>query len=515
MATTSIFNKFCEYVDKTIFSEENMGGVVAFVVDKTYINRFCAINETTEPELMLAVKGSLWSSYYSPSLLQIKGILAIQLYAASKRANSNGITSVNYRDRLVQVLNWDIDSLQDWMVNNQDRYWKKLYEWCDKQGFIIAKSFPKSGTGRYVQYPTQQAERVFTEEELLYIACSFNDSMLSPGEDIQENSFWKIINKYSLDRYVNGTHARKILYSNDYCKDGYTQIYNYYLRWDGTYKSLTDYKKRTTSARLDDLYIDGDFSHIEVRNEAFEVTNRIDVNDLTIKKLKGLYKFKREGFILFKRNDIYDNYWEETRYLQGKEDGIAIRFIGIGRRYVSGTPFFRTSDIEVYKVSVDNAKPELYEEEKYYFLEGGLKIARMQYILGAAPLLRVNKETKFWVDGVVYESTGDCTLFKLPLEVGHHYIKFPNQPKLELTITGAIVKDHIWSDKYYKWRIDKKDESWESINADEGVVGLNFSCLQGKTMNSDKPLSSWAIYHVFGKKRPSDNIVIKLLNQTI
>jgi hypothetical protein len=56
MATTSLFSKFCEYVDKTIFSEENMGGVVAFVVDKNYIDRFCETNGTTERELMLAEK---------------------------------------------------------------------------------------------------------------------------------------------------------------------------------------------------------------------------------------------------------------------------------------------------------------------------------------------------------------------------------------------------------------------------------------------------------------------------
>ena len=513
MATTSLFNKFCDYVDKTIFSEENMGGVVAFVVDKNYMERFCDIYETTERELMLAVKGSLWTSYLSPSLQQIKGILAIQLYAASKRANSNGITSVNYRDRLVQVLDWDIDLLQDWMVNNQDRYWKKLYDWCDKQGFIIAKSYPKYGAGRYVQYPTQQAERVFTEEELLYLACYFNDSKLSPGEDISEGSFWKVIDKYKLYKYANSPHARNILYSNDYCKDGYTQIYNYYLRWDGTYKSLIDYKKKTASARLDDLYMDGDFSHIEVRNEKFYITSRIDINELTINRLKGIYKFKREGFILFKQNDIYENYWEETRYLQGEQEGIAIRFIGHGRIYVSGSPIFRTSNIEIYKVSVNNAKSELYTEEKYYCLEGGLKVGRMQYVHGAAPLLRVNKETKFWIDGTANEAKGDSSLFRLPLEVGHHYIKFPNQPKLELTIVNPTVQDHIWSDKYFKWRINRKDESWESTNIDKGVVGLNFSSMIGKISEQVSPLSSWANYHVFGKRLPSNNIIINLLKQ--
>ena len=66
-------------------------------------------------------------------------------------------------------------------------------------------------------------------------------------------------------------------------------------------------------------------------------------------------------------DDIYDNYWEETRFLIGQEEGIAIRFVGSGRNYVSGQPFFRSSNIEIYKVNVDNAKPELYTEEKYYF----------------------------------------------------------------------------------------------------------------------------------------------------
>ena len=137
----------------------------------------------------------------------------------------------------------------------------------------------------------------------------------------------------------------------------------------------------------------------------------------------------------------------------------------------------------------------------------------MQYVHGAAPLLRVNKETKFWIDGTANEAKGDSSLFRLPLEVGHHYIKFPNQPKLELTIVNPTVQDHIWSDKYFKWRINRKDESWESTNIDKGVVGLNFSSMIGKISEKASPLSSWANYHVFGKRLPSNNIIINLLNQ--
>ena len=512
MATLSIFERFCNHVDQTIFSEENMGSVVAFVVDKTYIDRFCYQENISEFDLMKAVKSSLWTSYYSPSHLQIKGILAIQLYAASKRANSNGITTKNYRDRLVQVLDWDIDMLQDWMSNNQDKYWKGLYEWCDKKGFIIAKSYPKFGAGRYVQYPVQQAERVFTEEELLYLACSFTDSKLQPGEDIDEKSFWRLISKTRLDGYANCSHARTILNSYDYIADGYTQIYNYYLRWDGTYKTLSSSKNRKTSVSSFDIYLDGSLKYIDVRDDNFDQKSRIDINNLSVKEIQKYYTFKREGFILFKKNDIYDNYWEETRYLQDNEDGLAILFrSSMGKRYVYGTPIFRNNQIEIYEVSPSNAYSGIYTESRYYSLEGGLKIARMKFLVGCPPLLRVNKITKFWIDGTLNETNKEETLFTLPLEIGHHYIKFPNQPKIELDIVDARSIDHPWKEKYNKWTIGRQKEVWQSEQTENGIVGLNFPVNKKEKEEKASIPSQWVQFHVFQKTPESNNKVLSLL----
>lgn len=37
----SIFIQFCKYVDESIFTEENRGEKVAFIVDRTFIDDFC------------------------------------------------------------------------------------------------------------------------------------------------------------------------------------------------------------------------------------------------------------------------------------------------------------------------------------------------------------------------------------------------------------------------------------------------------------------------------------------
>ena len=111
----SLFTQFCEYVDETIFPKENGGETVAFIVDQAFIDDFCKKYETSEKLLLREVRLNLFRTQY-PSHLHIKGILAIQLYAATKREDSGGITEKNYRDRLSQVLDWDIQDLQAWMA---------------------------------------------------------------------------------------------------------------------------------------------------------------------------------------------------------------------------------------------------------------------------------------------------------------------------------------------------------------------------------------------------------------
>ena len=104
-----IFREFCKFVDERIFPEENAGTYVAFVVDQAFIDDFCHTQHIPEAVLMEAVKNQISTSnidnlYNDDFSFYAKGIVAIQLYAASKRANSDGFSEYNYRERLSQVL---------------------------------------------------------------------------------------------------------------------------------------------------------------------------------------------------------------------------------------------------------------------------------------------------------------------------------------------------------------------------------------------------------------------------
>lgn len=104
MMEESLFLKFCKYVDKTIFSKENVGETVAFIVDQTFIDDFCKEAGVKEDVLLSEVRARHYSVYSRNDILSIKGIIAIQLYAATKRDDSDEMTERNYRDRFVQLL---------------------------------------------------------------------------------------------------------------------------------------------------------------------------------------------------------------------------------------------------------------------------------------------------------------------------------------------------------------------------------------------------------------------------
>ena len=125
--TESLFIKFCKYVDESIFPKENRGESVAFIVDQAFIDDFCKKHSVSEDALLKDVKINL-NRTSKDNHLHVKGILAIQLYAATKREDSEEISASNYRKRLCQILNLDIDQdLKPWMETNQDDFWAAFY----------------------------------------------------------------------------------------------------------------------------------------------------------------------------------------------------------------------------------------------------------------------------------------------------------------------------------------------------------------------------------------------------
>ena len=132
-----IFREFCKFVDERIFPEENAGTYVAFVVDQTFVDEFCKLHSLTEETLMDAVGNCLYDQ--RRDMLFVKGMLAIQLFAASKMAESDNISARNYRYRLSRILDWDITQMDEWLGMYQDGLWHSLYKWCDQHYFQITK----------------------------------------------------------------------------------------------------------------------------------------------------------------------------------------------------------------------------------------------------------------------------------------------------------------------------------------------------------------------------------------
>lgn len=522
----SIFYKFCLYVDKTIFSKKNVGGTIAFIVDQAFIDEFCRIEEITEDHLLRDIRCRLYST--DRSHLHIKGILAIQLFAASKREDSGGITETNYRDRLSQVLNWDINDLQSWMIEFQEYYWTSLYRWCNDNGFKIAKCRPKTGSGRFVQYPVQQANRVFTLKDLKYISYHFVENNLQPGEDIQERDFWKILKKHNLNSYVHTQHGKRLIQNPEYVQDAYAQIFNHYLRWDGSYLNPKQNRAGNIESEKSFLHLTGDYDHIDIKDINFKKLKRLNLSEIDIHDIQADYRFKRANLILFKRYENYNDYWEETRYLEDKEDGIAIVFRSSAiystwdsssRLFSHLKPVYKTSELTVYRFSYSPTLATLYTERKFFSLIGGLKIGRMQYLVDVPPTLKVERDSLFWIDGE--QPQKKLINGELPLDfldIGHHEIKFPNHKAIEFEIVNCGVSDHYWDTQYNKWTFNRNENLWATIpHIDSGVVGLDFSCIPMDSESGDDNnipiLTRWAQAHLIGERIIEKCPHIKLITE--
>jgi len=513
-----IFQNFCKYVDERIFSDENVGTYVAFVVDQAFIDEYCKIYSIKESLLMTAVRNSLYKSRRDS--LYVKGILAIQLFAASKRANDGLITEKNYYDRLLQVLDWDINELRYWMKTYQEEAWEILYKWCDRHYFQITKCEKRIGPHRYVQYPINQALRVFTEEDLKYVALCFVEKKLSPAEDIQLKDFRRLVNVDDIRHNVKTHHGRLVVEKSITEHDYYNQVFNYFLRWNGEYKEKYGKTINVVKEGIEQLflYMPDDFKHLELRTASLSLKKKIVLASITYEDFVKSYTFKRNGVILFKRDDVYDNYWQETRYLEGEEEGILVSFIGYDNRYyykLNNYPIYKTKYIRIYKICSDCNIADFYTSKRFYELYGGLKVGRHTYLYRAAPILKLEYLTKFWIDGNVYESNENNICLN-SLSEGHHYIKIKDYKKIEINIVNHEYMASVWMNNYTRWQIDKSKNLWDNCMSEHGSVGLDFSNISQMQPVMDKPLlRRWGNLLTFRKSdKHETNIALRIIKQT-
>lgn len=517
MQLFNIFNDFCNYIDNRIFSKDNMGTSVAFVVDSSLINDFCRKCSISEQDLMKAVRHNLYS--YRNNIIHIKGILAIQLYAASKRANEEDVSVRNYKYRLSQILDWNLGGLNDWLEEFQEKYWESFYQWCDANFFFVAKCKPKTGTWRYVQYPLMQSRCVFTDEDFKYIACAFVDHNLVPGEDLSETEFWKNVSREYITEYFITSHSKGVKENSRTEEDYLRQIFNFYFRWNGEYKrklnSHVERQKGTDADRY--LYLTGDFVNLEIRNSRLELIKRFNVSKLRYEEICKHFYFKHKGLILFKKDDVYENYWQETRYLITGEEGIAIVFkrddIDRWNNRMCEALIKMYANLFVYKVTESFDTRFLYTSKRFYSLEGGLKIGRQIYLEGAGPFLYLTEQCKYWIDGNLNE-TNQRRINLSHLAVGNHTIRFLNYRKIEFQIVPATVSSPRWLDSYNKWVINRQNSQWKSEKQPNGIIGLDFTTISQKLQFGVQGtiINRWSKMMVLGVCQSKEsNVVVKTL----
>ena len=323
-------------------------------------------------------------------------------------------------------------------------------------------------------------------------------------------------------------HGKRLIQNPEYVQDAYAQIFNHFLRWDGAYLNPKQNRAGNIESEKSFLYLTGDYDHIDIKDINFKKLKRLKLSEIDIHDIQADYRFKRANLILFKRYENYNDYWEETRYLEDKEDGIAIVFRSSAiystwdsssRLFSHLKPVYKTDELTVYRFSYSPTLATLYTERKFFSLIGGLKIGRMQYIVDVPPTLKVERESFFWIDGEQPQKrliNGELPLGFL--DIGHHEIKFPNHKAIEFEIVNCSVSDHYWDSQYNKWTFNRNEHLWATIpHIESGVVGLDFSCIPMESASGDDNnipiLTRWAQAHLIGERIIEKYPHIKLITE--
>ena len=498
-----VYSNLGRFLKEYYFGKEKAGCEVFPTVDISLIKQFCkkeGINY--DIFIQLIQRKSLWEIHWEISELEMLGFIGIQLFAASKMENSDGLSSGNYRDRICskEILNIDVNDWQTWARTCQDNLWSKYYSWCSIHGFILENKCTRfEGKDRYVQYPKSHSSLTLNREDLKRIANLFVQKRISPTEDLSDKEFWRIIGRYHYENYYSN-RAKRILDENRDLAN--KQIFQYYLMWDGEYVDPLSNKIRTQETKYQlFLYLNKNNWSVDVYNtESCSIEKNIQLEKLYELDLRRFHTQKHTDYILFRVCQEYDNYWEECRYLTDKSnEGLAL----FDRRNFYNQ--YRSKDVvSVFKnytlVKINyNSYPRFYSEDRPYSLTGGIKILPNTYILGAPPLLTFFQETPFWIDGIKQKNQRGIII--LHLSEGKHVISIQGYKPIILQIKSVSPTVHSWGDNR-KWLIKRSSRIslWNSDSDNGDVIGLDFEHLSNNNKIEDKSvLTRWCRNLVFKK----------------
>lgn len=513
---TDPYSTLGRYTIDTFFADDKRGDVVFPIIDEYFMARFCKVNGCSISDFFGSIQRSYRIYYISASsrIEEILGLIAIQLYAASKMETSDGFSSSNFRDRICaeDVLNLNLKEWQQWAVGNQDGIWRKYYQWCDKKSFVIVnKCEPRDGKDRYVQYPKVHASLILNRQDLKSIAYNFVEKGLSPNEDLTEKEFWSLIGKQHEKYYYSNRATRIINSDRDMANE---QIYQYFLLWKGEYLTPFCYgsgtKEKTKKAQYSINLYHGDNDEWFIDIMGIENGNLIKEVQLTANQslefLKPYYTLKQTNVIVFQKDPDYDSLWNETRYVEDYDsEALLLEYIGeYGARYSGRHVIASIGRFRIVRINPESYG-KFYGEKRPYSIVGGLKVNPGTYIVGAPPLLITKKAMIFWIDGKRFDTLDEEETHILHLDIGVHQIKVRGYKAKEICMVDINAEINPWKDNP-RWSLTRhRPCCWQITDAGD-VIGMDFShCVNDTPVES--PLKKWCADILYNTSESNLNLL--------
>lgn len=518
-----IYRLFSKYVIDTFLTHDRKDEFASLVIDGQFMesaaNKIKVSRDSLVKNLCLELFTPCDNLITIRNIDSIIAIVALQLYAASKCESDGGYSVNAYNPRLCEIINCDIGYLQSWYKDNQEKVWRKFYEWCADNGFIVRECQPRPYKNRFIQYPLELAKYLLNREDMKYIASVFNKYKLQPYETIFYSDFWNIINiRFDFRQLSN--RIPKVFDSVFEDTGNYdivkSQVYNHFLVWGGEYIDPYELRiKKTKSKERFQIHLSdkNDIYRIDIRKEDGSKIINFQIGSTFCQELSKYYSYKRDGIIIFQKDSDGDfNYWDETRFIEDKNEmGLAIVFNSFQRnKFYGATPVFYCRDIVIYKFKYNDLTKEFYSSgEQIFELIGGLRITRRIYLIGGEPILRIRKDCTYLMNGETQSIVkGD---HHLSLPEGEYSFKFPKSRELKITIVSPSNKSIQWSEAFCKWEIRKKEKKWLPVPNVEGIIGLNFEPYS-KYNASSPVLKRWVKALKNEKIDFENNVPLKLLN---
>lgn len=499
------------------FTDDKKGEVIFPIIDEYYIKQFCKSKEFSIKEFFDSVHSCrmFYNISENSSIEDICGLIAIQMYATSKMETADGFSLSNFRNRICDydVLNIDVGDWQKWAVDNQDNIWKKYYSWCHNNSFIITNECqPSVKKNRYVKYPEIHSSLILNRQDLKSIAYLFVEKGLNPNEDLSKSEFLSCIGIQHEKSYYTRRSIRIFTADRFFANE---QIYQYYLSWNGdylkpTYNGGSEDSKLSISQYRINLYYEFDKWFIDVLSiDTGALVDEIQLKPgLTFDFLKSYYCMKRSNVIVFQKDPHYDNFWEETRYIDDRNiEALLLEYVGNGTRYSCRNV---VASIGLFRIVRINSESELYEnfygEERPYSFVGGFKISSNKYLIGAPPILKTEGKLTFWIDGARCDTNNEQQTHTFNLEKGLHQIKIRGYKTKEFTLVDVDTNISSWND-CNKWILQNKQPFYWQIHNKGVAIGLDFSGYSSLT--TIPPLRKWCSNILYDENQRNIERVIK------